>query len=79
MLLEMIVLKTTKLLENVDENVRYLTAKVKPLIEKQDTVMRNAITPEARILLSDKTRTVCVCGRVDTRVWLGISHTRTSQ
>ena len=28
---------------------------------------------------SDKTRTVCVCGRVDTRVWLGTSHTRTSQ
>ena len=28
---------------------------------------------------SDRTRTVCVCGRVDTRVWLGTSHTRTSQ
>ena len=28
---------------------------------------------------SDKTRTVCVCGRADTRVWLGTSHTRTSQ
>ena len=28
---------------------------------------------------SDKTRTVCVCDRVDTRVWLGTSHTRTSQ
>ena len=25
---------------------------------------------------SDKTRTVCVCGRVDTRVWLGTPHTR---
>ena len=32
-----------------DENVQYLVAKVKPLIVKQDTVMRNAITPEARI------------------------------
>ena len=32
-----------------DENVQYLIAKVKPLIAKQDTVMRNAITPEARI------------------------------
>jgi hypothetical protein len=32
-----------------DENVRYLTAKVKPLIAKQNTVMRNAVTPEARI------------------------------
>ena len=30
-------------------------------------------------LLSDKTRIVCVCGRVDTRVWLGTSHTRTNQ
>ena len=49
-----------------DENVQYLIAKIKPLIVKQDTVMRNAITPEARILLSDKTRTVCVCGCVDT-------------
>ena len=62
-----------------DENVQYLIAKVKPLIAKQDTLMRNAITPEARILLSDKTRTVCVCDRVDTRVWLGTSHTRKSQ
>jgi hypothetical protein len=32
-----------------DENVPYLIVKVKPLIVKQDTVMRNAITPEARI------------------------------
>jgi hypothetical protein len=32
-----------------DENVQYLTTKVKPLIAKQDTVMRNAITPEAPI------------------------------
>ena len=32
-----------------DENVQYLVAKVKPLIVKQDTVMRNAITPVARI------------------------------
>jgi hypothetical protein len=32
-----------------DENVQYLIAKVKPLIAKQDTVMWNAITPEARI------------------------------
>ena len=32
-----------------DENVQYLIAKVKPLIAKQDTVMLNAITPEARI------------------------------
>ena len=32
-----------------DENVQYLIANVKPLIAKQDTVMRNAITPEARI------------------------------
>jgi hypothetical protein len=32
-----------------DENVQYLIAKVKPLIAKQDTVMRNAVTPEARI------------------------------
>jgi hypothetical protein len=32
-----------------DENVQYLIAKVKPLIAKQDTVMRNAITPEAHI------------------------------
>jgi hypothetical protein len=30
-----------------DENVRYLVAKVKPLIAKQDTVMRNAVTAEA--------------------------------
>jgi hypothetical protein len=31
-------------------NVRwYLVAKVKPLIAKQDTVKRNAVTPEARI------------------------------
>ena len=28
---------------------------------------------------SDKTRTVCVCGRVDMRVWLGTSHTRKNQ
>ena len=28
---------------------------------------------------SDKTRNVCVCGRVDTRVWLGTSHIPTSQ
>jgi hypothetical protein len=32
-----------------DKNVQYLIAKVNPLIAKQDTVMRNAITPEARI------------------------------
>ena len=32
-----------------DENVQYLIAKVKPLIAKQDTLMRNTITPEARI------------------------------
>ena len=32
-----------------DENVQYLIAKVKSLIAKQDTVMRNAVTPEARI------------------------------
>jgi hypothetical protein len=32
-----------------DENVQYLIAKVKPLTAKQDTVMRNAITPEALI------------------------------
>jgi hypothetical protein len=32
-----------------DENVQYLTTKVKPLIAKQDTVMRNAITHEAGI------------------------------
>ena len=32
-----------------DENVQYLIAKVKLLIAKQDTVMRNAITPEACI------------------------------
>ena len=32
-----------------DENMQYLIAKVKPLIVKQDTVMRNAITPEAHI------------------------------
>jgi hypothetical protein len=32
-----------------DENVQYLIAKVKPLIAKQDAVMRNAITREARI------------------------------
>ena len=32
-----------------DENVQYLIAKVKPLIATQDTVTRNAITPEARI------------------------------
>ena len=32
-----------------DENIQYLIAKVKPLIAKQDTVMLNAITPEARI------------------------------
>jgi hypothetical protein len=32
-----------------DENVQYLIAKVKPLIAKQDTAMRNAITPQARI------------------------------
>jgi hypothetical protein len=30
-----------------DENVQYLIAKVKPLIARQDTVMRNAVTPEA--------------------------------
>jgi len=30
-----------------DENVQYLIAKVKPLIAKHDTVMRNAVTPEA--------------------------------
>jgi hypothetical protein len=28
-----------------DENLKYVLAKVKPLIVKQDTVMRNAITP----------------------------------
>jgi len=28
---------------------------------------------------SDKTRPGCVCGPVDTRIWLGTSHTRTSQ
>jgi hypothetical protein len=27
------------------ENVQYLIAKVKPLIAKQNTVMRNAVTP----------------------------------
>jgi len=32
-----------------DENIQYLIAKVKPLIAKQDTVMRNASTPEACI------------------------------
>jgi hypothetical protein len=32
-----------------DENVQYLIAKVKLLIAKQDTVMWNAITPEACI------------------------------
>jgi len=32
-----------------DENVQFLIAKVKPLIAKQDTVMRNAVTPEAGI------------------------------
>jgi hypothetical protein len=32
-----------------DENFKYLLAKVKPFIVKQDTVIRNAITPEARI------------------------------
>jgi hypothetical protein len=32
-----------------DGNVQYLIAKVKPLIAKQDTVMRNAITPKAGI------------------------------
>ena len=32
-----------------DENVLYLITKLKPLIEKQDTVMRNAITLEVRI------------------------------
>jgi len=32
-----------------DENVQYLIAKVKPLIAKQDSVMRHALTPEARI------------------------------
>jgi hypothetical protein len=31
------------------ENVQYLIAKIKPLIAKQDTVIRNAITPEACI------------------------------
>jgi hypothetical protein len=31
------------------ENIQYLIAKVKPLIVKQDTVMRNDITPETRI------------------------------
>ena len=32
-----------------DENVQKLIADLKPLIAKQDTVMRNAIKPEARI------------------------------
>ncbi|KDR14293.1 hypothetical protein L798_11884 [Zootermopsis nevadensis] len=32
-----------------DENVNYLLEKVRSFILKQDTVMRNAITPEARI------------------------------
>jgi hypothetical protein len=32
-----------------DENIQYLIAKLKPLIAKQDTVMRNVITPEALI------------------------------
>ena len=32
-----------------DKNVQYFIAKVKPLIAKQDTVMRNAVTPEAHI------------------------------
>jgi hypothetical protein len=32
-----------------DDNVQYLIAKVKMLKSKQDTVMRYAITPEARI------------------------------
>jgi len=32
-----------------DENVQYLIVKVKPLIAKQDSVMRHALTPEARI------------------------------
>jgi hypothetical protein len=35
-----------------DENVQYLVAKVKPLIAKKVTVMRSAITPEARVALS---------------------------
>jgi hypothetical protein len=38
-----------KCLRMSDENVQYSTAKVKKLIVKQDTVMRNAITLEARI------------------------------
>ncbi|KDR20167.1 Putative nuclease HARBI1, partial [Zootermopsis nevadensis] len=32
-----------------DENVNYLLEKVRPFILKQDTVVQNAITPEARI------------------------------
>jgi hypothetical protein len=32
-----------------DENLKYLLAKVKPLIVKQDTVIWNAVTPEARL------------------------------
>jgi hypothetical protein len=32
-----------------DENVKYLLEKLRPFILKQDTVMQNAITPEARI------------------------------
>jgi hypothetical protein len=33
-------------LRMLDENVQYLIAKLKPLIAKQATVIRNAITPE---------------------------------
>jgi hypothetical protein len=32
-----------------DENLKYVLAKVKPLIVKQCTVMRNGVTPEARV------------------------------
>jgi hypothetical protein len=49
----MIVLKNYKNdLRMSDENVQYLIAKVKPLKAKKDTVMRNAITPEARIAVT---------------------------
>jgi hypothetical protein len=41
-----------------DENVRYSIAIVKPLIAKQDTVMRNAITPEAASRAPPKALTI---------------------
>jgi hypothetical protein len=58
-----------------DENVRYLVANVKPLIAKQDTVMRNAITPEAASRAPPKALTSQA--RFG-QVWLVTIHTRTS-